>query len=201
VGVKRVYVHENIKNELIENLISILKSLRPGIDYPAYITKEAKYKVLGKIEQAVDLGATLIFGGKEPQGKCDGNWLEPTIIDLKMGSNVDLVETETFGNVIPVMSFNKLEDVIKEINRSPYGLSNSIYTKDLKKAESMIDELESGMVFINEPFLATPGWDHWTGWKESGYGTASEKIMQVVKKKVWSSMSEIQKRSFWYPYK
>jgi len=57
------------------------------------------------------------------------------------------------------------------------------------------------MIFINDPFISIPGWDHWTGWKDSGFGSTESKFVQCFKKQVISANKDKQKRDFWYPYK
>jgi succinate-semialdehyde dehydrogenase/glutarate-semialdehyde dehydrogenase len=93
-----------------------------------------------------------------------------------------------------------IETAIEKANNTMFGLSNAIFSTNLKKAQNIAARLESGMVFINDPFIAMPGWDHWTGWKNSGFGTTESKIMQCLKKKIISMNKKGQCRSFWYPY-
>jgi succinate-semialdehyde dehydrogenase/glutarate-semialdehyde dehydrogenase len=91
-------------------------------------------------------------------------------------------------------------EAIDKANNSNYGLSSSVFTGDIGKAEELAQQLESGLVSINETFITFPGWDHWTGWKDSGIETTESKIMQCLKKKVVSKNESKKKRSFWYPY-
>lgn len=200
VGIKRVFVEMGVAEDFINKLVVIVNGLRPGIDYGPYITSEAMKAVKTKIDDAVNKGAELICGGKlieAPEGK--GNWLSPSVLIIP-NQNIELVAEETFGNTIPIMIVPDAETAVREANNSNYGLSNAIFTKNLKRAKDLARKLESGMVFINEPFIAIPGWDHWTGWKDSGFGTVESKIMQCLKKKVLSANLRGQSRGFWYPY-
>src|SRR5581483_7461880 len=200
VGIKRVFVVESVADEFISKLTSVVSTLRPGIDYGPYITSEALETVRQRIEDSVTKGAKLLCGGKKikaPEG--DGFWLTPSVL-IYTDDNLELVTKETFGNTVPVMVVKNAEEAVEKANHTVYGLSNAVFTKDLQKAERIALLLQSGMVFINEPFIAIPGWDHWTGWKNSGFGTAESKIMQCLKKKVISVNKSGAARSFWYPY-
>lgn len=200
VGIKRVFVVERVASKFLEKLTGIIKNLRPGIDYGPYITSEAMRTVKTRIEDAVKNGATVLCGGEiidTTEGR--GNWLSPSVI-LYEDATIALVASETFGNTIPVMVVPDVESAIEKVNHTSYGLSNAIFTKDIDLAKSIAYRMESGMVFINEPFIAIPGWDHWTGWKNSGFGTVESKLMQCLKKKVLSVNKFGHKRAFWYPY-
>lgn len=200
VAIKRVFVEGAVADEFIERLVEIVRGLRSGIDYGPYITPDAMYRVKARINDAVSNGAKLLVGGEligsEKEG---GNWLTPSVI-LYEDDDIELVAKETFGNTIPVMIVPDVDAAIEKANNTNYGLSNAVFTGDTENAKAIAYRLESGMVFINEPFIAIPGWDHWTGWKDSGFGTVESKLMQCLKKKVLSVNKLGRKREFWYPY-
>lgn len=200
VGIKRVFVEMGVAKDFISKLAVIVNGLRAGIDYGPYISVEAMEAVKEKIDDAVVNGAKLICGGElieAPEGK--GNWLSPSVLIIP-NQNIKLVAEETFGNTIPVMIVPDAEAAVQAANNTNYGLSNAVFTKNIDTARDLSQKLESGMIFINEPFIAIPGWDHWTGWKDSGFGTVESKIMQCLRKKVFSANLEGLSRSFWYPY-
>ena len=202
VGIKRVLVVEPVANEFLDKLVPIVQNLRPGVDYGPYITLEAMNTVKGRIENAVSNGAKVLCGGELIDVASEGghgNWLSPSVL-LYSNEEIELVSKETFGNTVPVMIVPDIETAVDKINRTNYGLSNAIFTRNVGLAKSLADQLESGMVFINDPFTAFPGWDHWTGWKDSGFGTVESKLMQCLKKKVTSINPNGHKRAFWYPY-
>lgn len=197
VGVKRVFAVEKVADEFIKRLVEIVGKLRPGIDYGPYIRRHQLETVLSRIEAAVEGGAELLVGGEKLDRP--GFWLSPSVVKYQ-DNEIELVREETFGNVLPVKVVKNEAEAIELANSSKYGLSNSVYTKDTERAKLISQQLESGMVFINDPFIAIPGWDHWTGWKQSGLGTVESKLMQCFKKKVTSVNKRGHKRSFWYPY-
>src|SRR2546430_15257750 len=93
-----------------------------------------------------------------------------------------------------------VDAAVREANKTEYGLSNSVFSRDQALAREVASRLESGMVFINDPFVTTRGWDHWTGWKHSGLGTVESKLMQCLKKRVLTLNRLGAPRGFWYPY-
>ena len=79
------------------------------------------------------------------------------------------MKTETFGPTIPIMSVKSDEEAIALMNDSDLGLTASVWTKDMVKAEEIVEKLEAGTVFVNR--CDFPSADlAWTGWKESGRG-------------------------------
>jgi len=200
VGIKRVFVAEKIADKFLQKLVQAVKELRAGIDYGPYIREDALEVVKKRIEDAVSKGAKLLVGGEKIEANGEkGFWLSPSVLTYT-DEALELVTQETFGNTIPVMIVKDENEAVEKANRTTYGLSNAIFTKDLEKAKQLAEKLESGMVFINDPFIAIPGWDHWTGWKNSGFGTTESKLMQCLRKKVISVNEKGEARSFWYPY-
>ncbi len=199
MGVKRVFVVEGVSKEFIDKLTKIVEKLRPGIDYGPYIREDALAEVERRIKDAVKNGAKLICGGKRVKSsKGSGYWLSPSVLLLD-NQNVDLVRLETFGNTLPIVVAKDTDDAINMANDSTYGLSNSIFTSNLDQANKLSSRLQSGLVFVNDPFIAVPGWDYWTGWKNSGFGTPESKILQCFKQQTVSVNEKGHKRAFWYP--
>jgi len=128
-----------------------------------------------------------------------GNWMTPAVL-TGVTPDMEVVAKETFGNVLPIMTFDDVDDVIASANNTTYGLSNAVFTADEHLAMSIAQRLESGMVFINDPFINLPGQDHWTGWRNSGFGTMESKIQQFLRKKVVGVNHSGTTRPFWYPY-
>lgn len=200
VGIKRVFVHQRIAKEFITQLVSEVQSLRPGIDYGSYIRAHARDEVKKRLDEAVKKGSKLHCGGEVINpNKSKGFWLSPSVIEIT-DSTLKLVSEETFGNVLPIMIVKDEKEAVMKANQTKYGLSTALFTQNFKRARELARYLQTGMVFINDPFIAIPGWDHWTGWKDSGFGTTESKFMQCLKKKVISVNAKGSKRTFWYPY-
>jgi len=200
VGIKRVFVVESIADKFVNQLVDTVKNLRPGIDYGPFIRSEALETTKRRVDNAVSKGAKLMCGNQKITTK-EGNgfWLTPSVI-LHANPELELVAEETFGNVLPVMIVKDEQEAIKLANDSRYGLSNAVFTKDLSRGQEIADQIQSGMVFVNDALVAMLGLDYWTGWKQSGFGTPEPKIKQFLKQKVITVNKSGQPRAFWYPY-
>jgi len=197
-GIKRVFAHQDIADRLIVRLTEILSELRPGVDYGPYISRDARDVVKARIDAAVAAGSRLVVGG-EVDDNSKGNWLSPSLVIVD-DPTLELVAKETFGNTIPVQVVESVDEAIDLANDTVFGLSNAVFSADLESARRLAGRLESGMVFINDPFINLPGQDHWTGWKQSGIGSMESKLEQCVRKKVVGVNLGGEARDFWYPY-
>ncbi|HIN40801.1 MAG TPA: aldehyde dehydrogenase family protein [Flavobacteriales bacterium] len=177
-SIERLYVQENIYDEFVAMVTDKTKKLRPShaqrnIEDPAdcdvgCITTEFQVKIVeDHIRDAVEKGAKVMCGGSR-----EGNTRHflPTII-VDVDHSMKIMTEETFGPVIPIMKFKTEEEAIKYANDSPYGLSASVWSKDLKRCERIARALVTGNVSINNHML-TEGNPHlpFGGVKESGFG-------------------------------
>lgn len=123
---------------------------------------------MNQIADAKAKNGEVICGGRQYDNKTGGYFIEPTIIS---NANEDMLIAyeETFGPVVPIFTFKGEEEIIEKANHTHYGLAGYCYTKDLGRAFRMMEELEYGMVGINDPApfaIHTP----FGGVKESGLG-------------------------------
>jgi len=119
------------------------------------------------VEDAQAKGATVSLGGKRV-GET-GNFFSPTILsDVPLEASV--FNDEPFGPVAAIRGFDSLEDAIAEANRLPYGLAGYAFTRSIKNAQLLMNRVEVGMLWINQP--ATPSAElPFGGIKDSGYGS------------------------------
>jgi betaine-aldehyde dehydrogenase len=118
------------------------------------------------VEAAKREGINIVLGGELPKGK--GFYYPPTIfVDVPQGSSI--VQEEIFGPVVVINSFSDEDEVIRLANDTPYGLSASIWTKDIERAMRMTAQLQSGTVWINEHGPLPAELPH-GGFKQSGFG-------------------------------
>ena len=195
-GIKRVYAHLSVAEELKSKLMKVVSSLRRGIDYGPYISHEARSIVVNRLTEAQKMGAKILVGGETIS---PGFWLTPSVVQIA-DENVALITEETFGNVIPIITFDDEVELVAKVNNTKYGLSSAIFSADNDKALLLGRKLQSGMLFINDPFVSPVGWDHWTGWKSSGFGTMDSKLSQCLRKRLVTSSKNNDSRAFWYPY-
>jgi acyl-CoA reductase-like NAD-dependent aldehyde dehydrogenase len=172
IAMKRLYVHENIYDEVCDEMAIIANNtivgdgLEQGTNLGPLQNKMQYDKVQEIIEDAKKHG-TVIAGGDRVEGA--GYFIRPTLVrDIKEGSR--LVDEEQFGPVLPIIKFNDYQDVVNKANASDYGLGGSVWAKDLDKAYALADKMEAGTIWINKHAELDPGIP-FGGSKQSGLGS------------------------------
>ena len=123
------------------------------------------------VEAAVSAGGRVLTGGKALPGK--GFYFEPTVID-NVDNSMDILRAEIFAPVIPVATFETVDEAIALANDCEYGLTSSVYTQNINKAMKVISRLKFGETYVNrENFEAMQGFH--AGWRKSGIGGADGK--------------------------
>jgi len=175
---ERVYVQKGIYDRFVNRLGEAMKAVQFGnpaerndIAMGPLINAAALERVEQKVALAVQQGAKVVLGGKAVEGK--GYYYPPTLL-LDVRQDMTIMHEETFGPVLPVVVFDTLEEALKMANDSDYGLTSSIYTRDLNVAMKAIKGLKFGETYINrENFEAMQGFH--AGWRKSGIGGADGK--------------------------
>lgn len=176
---ERVYVQRSVAGEFVDKLSSAMKATHFGdplqdetVEYGPLINEAGYRKVERLVGSAVQAGAAVRTGGKRAEGS-GGYFYEPTVI-TGCTQTMDIVRQEIFGPVIPVVEFDDLDEAIEFANDCDYGLTSSIYTKDLNVALRACQEIRFGETYINrENFEAMQGFH--AGWRKSGIGGADGK--------------------------
>ncbi|WNF38561.1 NAD-dependent succinate-semialdehyde dehydrogenase [Bacillaceae bacterium IKA-2] len=171
----RIYVQESISEEFgkkFSEKVSQLKignGLDDGTSIGPLIDKDAIEKVEEHITDAINKGALVLCGGKKAEVNNHNGWFyEPTV--LQNATDEMLISSEeTFGPVAPIYTFSSKEEVVERANHPQYGLAAYCFTKDLNQAYFMMEELEYGIVGINDP-TPTTAQAPFGGVKESGNG-------------------------------
>ncbi|QCR35050.1 aldehyde dehydrogenase [Nissabacter sp. SGAir0207] len=172
---ERLYVQEGIYEAFVSRLTEAFRQVTVGdpaqqseLDMGPLITRAALERVEQKVAQAVEQGAKVEIGGKRFGER--GYFFEPTLL-TNVRADMAVMKEETFGPVLPVMAFSTLEEAIALANDSEYGLTSSIFTRDLNVAMKAIKGLKFGETYINrENFEAMQGFH--AGWRKSGIGGA-----------------------------
>ena len=203
---ERLYVHRLIYDEFADKLASEAKKLRIGngldrVDLGPMATRGSRDRYEAILKRAVEAGAKPIAGGKRPSDFNRGWFVEPTVlVDVK--HDMDIVNSESFGPVAPLVKVDDFDEALTLANRSDYGLGANIYTKDLEEAMRAVDEIDSGMVWVNNPLLdndAAP----FGGRKRSGVGRelGSEGLEQFRSTKfVVINPKAAPEEASWFPY-
>ena len=171
ISVQRVFVHKEVFDSFVEELVRFTSTLRTGnpleesTDVGPLIDSASADRVMAWIEEAVSAGARVVCGGR----RLSETVIEPTVI-VDVPDNVKLFQKEAFGPVILVNKVSGLEEGIKEINSSPYGLQAGIFTCDISKAFRFAEEVECGGIMINEVPTFRVDQMPYGGVKDSGLG-------------------------------
>jgi len=176
---ERVYVEREVHDVLVEKLTGLFKATRfgdPSVEEDLHmgplINRAGLDKVAAAVERAREQGARVVTGGKEAVGR-EGFHYEPTLL-VHATADMDIMRRETFGPVLPIQAVDSLDEAIALANDSEYGLTSSIYTRDLSAALKASRELKFGETYINrENFEAMQGFH--AGRRKSGIGGADGK--------------------------
>jgi len=173
----RAIIHKDIYNEFMDKLVAGTKKLRvgPGEDESTDVCPVINETQLNKIMHYVAVGkkegAKLILGGSRLAQDIysKGFYFEPTIFaDVK--PDMTIAKEEIFGPVLAVLKVGSFEDAIDVHNATEYGLSASIFTKDMGRAMLAIDNMEAGVCYVNAPTFGSEVHLPFGGVKKSGSG-------------------------------
>lgn len=175
-SLERIYVDEKIHDAFVEAVQGVLKNYKLGDPFNKethvgpVVSKRSKETIEAHIKDALEKGAkdstpeNTTFTAPPPEG----NYVKPTLLTNVNHSMVVMTE-ETFGPVIPIMKVSNDAEAIKLMNDSEFGLTASIWTKDIEKGSYLAEEVEAGTVFVNRCDFPSPDLA-WVGWKNSGKG-------------------------------
>ena len=172
IAMKRVYAHESIYDNLVDQLAKLAEEaivgngLEQGTQLGPLQNKMQFEKVKDYIEDARANG-TIVAGGEVPESK--GYFIPPTIVrDIDDDSR--LVSEEQFGPVLPVIKYDDVDDVIERANNSDYGLGGSVWSSDIDRAYEVAKKVDSGTIWVNKHADLQPHVP-FGGIKTSGIGT------------------------------
>ncbi|MEO0464085.1 MAG: aldehyde dehydrogenase family protein [Pseudomonadota bacterium] len=173
IAAKRVYIHEDIYDELSQAIADYAKNIvvgdgaEQGTGVGPIQNKKQYDRVLELIEDAKDNGYKFLLGGDtDPSGS--GYFVPLTILD-NPPEDARIVAEEQFGPVMPLMKFSTEEEVIAKANNSDYGLAGAVWTGNPDKGVEIAEQLETGTVWVNE-FLHLSPFAPFGGHKQSGFG-------------------------------
>jgi glyceraldehyde-3-phosphate dehydrogenase (NADP+) len=184
-AIKRVLVHESVADELVSILKEEIEKLAVGSPeegntvVPLIDDQSADF-VHGLIDDAMKKGADLVTGNKRER-----NLIYPTLLD-HVSEVMDVAWKEPFGPVLPVIRVSSDEEAINIANKSEFGLQASIFTKDINKAFTIANKLETGSVQINGRTERGPDHFPFIGVKGSGMGAQGirKSIESMTREKV-----------------
>lgn len=170
----RFYVHEKSYDAFSGKFAEVAKSLKvgrgmdDGVQMGPMANARGLETIKTMVDDAVEKGAEVLAGGKAPSGFNRGYFFEPTVLG-RVPDNAMVMNEEPFGPIAPIATFSDYDDVMKRANSLPFGLAGYVFTKDLSTATRAAEDIETGMVGVNEMLLATAE-APFGGIKESGMG-------------------------------
>ena len=175
---ERIYVQCEVKEVFTQKLVELMKKVRLGnpledetLDMGPMVNKQGQLHAQAMVDEAIKAGGRCLLGGHSVKGK--GYYFEPTIID-NVTNDMAILRQEIFAPVIPIATFETIDEVIELANDCEYGLTSSIYTQNINKAMKLISRLKFGETYVNrENFEAMQGFH--AGWRKSGIGGADGK--------------------------
>jgi acyl-CoA reductase-like NAD-dependent aldehyde dehydrogenase len=207
-SVERLYVEESIKEEFTNLVVEKTKKLRQnyGSDESTDIAAMSSERQLKIVEDHVRSfaaeGAKILTGGKR-NAEFKGTFFEPTVIG-DADNSMRAMREETFGPTLPIAIFKTEEEAIKLANDSEFGLTASVWTKDLTKGKRVAERIEAGTVCVNEVLYTHGiGQTPWGGFKNSGYGRTHGKhgLMELVQPQhIHVNRFSILPNAWWLPY-
>ena len=173
VAAKRIYIHEDIYDDLSKAIAEYAKGVtvgdgsQQGTGVGPIQNRKQFERVCELIQDAKDQGYTFLVGGDvDPSGS--GYFVPITILD-NPPEDARIVAEEQFGPIMPLMKFSTEEEAIARANASEYGLAGAVWTKDADKGVAIAEQLETGTVWVNE-FLHINPLAPFGGHKQSGFG-------------------------------
>jgi acyl-CoA reductase-like NAD-dependent aldehyde dehydrogenase len=171
----RVIAHPDIKQALVDRLVAAAEKIKmgPGLDAASDMgpsVDEKQWKtVMDYISVGKGEGARLLLGGTRPDALKQGYFVEPTIFD-GVSPSMRIFKEEIFGPVLAVSTASSLEEALRFANSVEYGLTTSIFTNDITSVMKFIDDVEVGMVHVNEPTVGGEAQLPFGGTKSTGVG-------------------------------
>ncbi|KAH6695365.1 Aldehyde/histidinol dehydrogenase [Plectosphaerella plurivora] len=176
-GLERVYVHESIHDEFVAALQKELASYTLGDPFDKstnvgpVVSPRAAQEIEAQVTDALNKGAV---DATPPNASFasppnTGTYVAPRLL-INVNHDMQVMRDETFGPLLPVMKVRDDAEAVELMNDSNFGLTASIWTKDVDVARGLQDEVEAGTVFINRCDFPSPDLS-WIGWKDSGLGS------------------------------
>jgi acyl-CoA reductase-like NAD-dependent aldehyde dehydrogenase len=171
----RVIVHEKIKDDFTTRLLARTQNLRlgdglhPDTDVGPVINETQLKKIETYVNIGKNEGAKLLTGGNLANPGLPGFFFEPTIF-TEVDQNMRIAQEEIFGPVVALIPVSGIDEAIQVANNTKYGLSSSIYTRDISHAFRAIDKIEAGITYVNSSTIGAEVHLPFGGVKGTGNG-------------------------------
>jgi len=171
----RVIASTQVKDALVERLVEAAQKIKVGsglddsVDMGPAVDQKQLQTDLDYIAIGQKEGARLLLGGKKPERLGKGYFVEPTIFD-NVAPTMRIFKEEIFGPVLSVSTAKNLDEALSYANAVEYGLTTSIFTENIDTIMNFVEEVETGMVHVNEPTIGGEAQLPFGGTKATGVG-------------------------------
>jgi alpha-ketoglutaric semialdehyde dehydrogenase len=166
-------VHDEMVRRLVERAgrLRLGDGLDPETEVGPVVNTAARDRIHEYVQIGIQEGAKLAAGGSaaEEGALRQGSFYRPTIFD-QVTPSMRIAREEIFGPVLSVLTVDSLEEAIRVLNDTPYGLSSSIYTRDVNRAMQAVRDIEAGITYVNGPTIGAEVQLPFGGVKETGNG-------------------------------
>ena len=202
-AVERVYADKSVVTALTEKIVAATRALRIGDDVGPLTTLAQRATVERHVDAAKKAGAVVHIGGETLDDSRSKLGYLPTVVTIDADDN-PLIADETFGPVLPITSVADADEAVRRANASRYGLTASIWTRDVRKGEALASRLRAGVVTINNhSFTGALPSAPWGGVGETGWGiTGSPLALDHLTRPrfVCVDRNRAKRELWWYPY-
>lgn len=177
-AVERAYVHEKLYDTFLAKAKALLEQyvlgdpMSDSTSMGPLASRSAPDFLARQTEDAVRRGARLLTGGGKLAGSA-GNFFTPTLL-AEVPNDADVMQEESFGPILPVLAVKSDDEAIRGMNDTRFGLTASIWTSSVERAERFGREVNAGTIYQNRCDYIDPS-QPWTGWGESGKGSTMSK--------------------------
>lgn len=204
-SVERAYLHTRIASALTEKIVERTRALvvgnglEPKTEVGPIISEAQLSRIEAQVADAVAKGARVLCGGRRLPGP--GLFYEPTVL-ADVTAEMLVLQEETFGPILPLIICADEDEMVERANDSPFGLSATIWTRDLEHGKALAREVQAGSVWVNTGLASygnpvTPR----GGFKESGIGKIGGKhgLLEMVNVKLIDVSEHGKIKDWWYP--
>jgi len=187
IGANWFCVHSSIADEFAERLaaemakMKIGPGLEAGVDMGPLVNASTRDKVAQLVDDAVSGGAKVLTGGKQPER--NGFFYEPTVVRV-FDLQAEILHTEIFGPVAPIVAFDDLDDAIRRANDTIFGLAAYVVSANTGRALEVASQIDAGIIGLNRGFVSDAA-APFGGFKQSGLGRegSQDGIHEFLEKK------------------
>jgi acyl-CoA reductase-like NAD-dependent aldehyde dehydrogenase len=207
-GIERTYVVREVADRFIEGVASKASALRVGdpgawnTEIGPMVSKEQFDLVCELVDDAIASGAKRLCGGPVDVPGFNGHFIAPTVL-TDVTHDMRIMREEIFGPVLPIVTVDSEQQGVELANDSQFGLGASVWTLDREKGERIADQIQAGMVWINDHSYTHGACQcSWGGVKDSGLGRSHSKFgfYECVNIKLLSWEPSRLRDTWWQPY-